>query len=485
MVPMGFCLGGFMVFWLSFDLLGQVGTLQQRGLGFGDVAWYYCLEAPEMLSTVLPVGFLLALLYALTQHARHNEVTAIRAAGVGMARLCVPYLGVGLALVVFLHAMAEHVAPRCRVLQERMLLGAAANAKEGVWRERIDVENVADRRLWNVGAFNEVSGEMRRPRVRLWIGPGARQAWMARTVAWTNGAWRAAGVSESMQRSATDPAPMVAPRPSTDFPPPGEGPGRLPWKGEPWTVLVPVPTWVTNAGVRTNILVATPQVWRTNLVATGPSGEAWRAAAMDPSGSWLADVRVEVPAPPGAWRLVMGDEARWQGEAWVFARVTEYLFRGAKDGEPMLATFPEIVLAEASETPDLFRSEIRVNSLRRGRALRRPELTLREIDAYRRIHPEVPADLRATLETQWHARWAAPWTCLVVVFIAVPFGVTPGRRNLFYGVAGSIGLAFVYFVLQRLGFAMGQSGELPGWAAAWIPNAAFAIAGAWLTSRIR
>ena len=483
---MGFCLGGFMVFWLSFDLLGQVGNLQQRGLGAREVAWYYCLEVPEMLSTVLPVGFLLALLYALTQHARHNEITAIRAAGVGMWRLCLPYLGVGLLMVAFLHAMAEHVAPRCRALQERVLLGSAQVATEGVWRERVDVENAADRRVWNVGAFNEATGEMRRPRVRLWLGLGSRQAWTARSVTWTNGSWRAIGVTESLQRSPSDASPVLAPRPASDFPPPGDGPGQLRWKGDPWTVWVPTPTWITNAaGSRTNMLVPMAQSWTTNATATGPGGEAWHAAAVNPSGTWLGGVRVERPAPAGAWRLVTGNTARWNGKAWVFLQVTEYLFRGAKDGEPMLATLPELEVAEATEPPDLFRSEIRVNSLRRGRALRRPELTLGEIDEYRRIHPDIPVDLRATLETQWHARWAAPWTCLVVVLIAVPFGVVPGRRNLFYGVAGSIGLAFVYFVVQRLGFAMGQSGEVPPWAAAWAPNAAFALAGAWLTSRIR
>ena len=35
---------------------------------------------PELLLTVLPVGLLLALLYALTNHARHHELTAMRAA---------------------------------------------------------------------------------------------------------------------------------------------------------------------------------------------------------------------------------------------------------------------------------------------------------------------------------------------------------------------------------------------------------------------
>jgi lipopolysaccharide export LptBFGC system permease protein LptF len=486
MVPMGFCLGGFMVFWLSFDLLGQVGTLQQRGLGPKAVAWYYCLGVPDMLSTVLPVGFLLALLYALTQHARHNEITAIRAAGVGMWRLCVPYLAVGIVMVASLHGISEGIAPGCRARQERMLAGAMQASAEGLWRERIDVENIADRRVWNVGAFNEASGEMRRPRVRLWIGPGSRHAWMARSVSWTNGGWRANGVTESLQRSAGDTAPILAPRPSSDFPPPGNAPGQLAWKGTPWVVWVPTATWLTNtAGIRTNVMVPVAQEWTTNAVAAGPAGEAWRAAAIQPSGTWLGDVRMDRETTPGAWRLVMGDAARWNGKAWVFTNVTEYLFRGAKDGEPMLATAPELEVVEATESPELFRSEIRINGLRRGRGLRRPDLTLREIDEYRRIHPNVPSDLRATLDTQWHARWAAPWTCLVVVLIAVPFGVAPGRRNLFYGVAGSIGLAFVYFVLQRLGFAMGQSGEVPGWAAAWAPNAMFGLAGAWMTSRIR
>jgi lipopolysaccharide export LptBFGC system permease protein LptF len=484
MVPMGFCLGGFMVFWLAFDLLAQVGSLQQRGLGIGDVAWYYCLEVPEMLSTVLPVGFLLALLYALTQHSRHNEITAIRAAGVGMWRLCLPYLGMGLLLVALLHVGAEWLAPDCRVLQERLLLGKDV-VRDGVWRERIDVENAAERRVWNIGAFNEATGDMRRPRVRLWIGPGARQAWMARSVSWTNGSWRASGVTESLQRHQSDTRPPVAPRPASDFPSLGKAPGDLAWKGEPWTVWVPVPTWVTNAGVRTNLLVPTAQAWRTNLTATGSDGESWRASAMNPPGTWIGEARVERPAIAGAWRLVVGDEARWNGAAWVFTNVTEYLFRGAKDGEPLLATATSAELEDAAETPDLFRSELRINGLRRGRVLRRPELTLREINEYRRIHPVLPKDLAAALETQWHARWAAPWTCLVVVLIAVPFGVTPGRRNVFYGVAGSIGLAFIYFVLQRVGFAMGQSGEVPGWAAAWIPNAVFAVSGAWMTSRIR
>jgi len=51
-------------------------------------------------------------------------------------------------------------------------------------------------------------------------------------------------------------------------------------------------------------------------------------------------------------------------------------------------------------------------------------------------------------------------------------------------VAGSIGIAFAYFVLQKFGFALGQSGQVPGWAGAWLPNIVFSLVGIVLTSRV-
>jgi len=487
LVPLGFCLGGFFIFWLSFDLIGQISGFQQRGMGPSAIALYYWYELPAMWVTVLPVGLLLALLYALTNHARHNEITAMRAAGIGLWRICVPYLVLGLVFVGVLHVLEERVTPVFRARQAALLLKPSADPERASahWKERIDIENSADRRVWNIGAFNEATGEMRGPRVRLWLGPDAQRVFTAKTLTFTNGVWKASSVVEWMHRTSTDAHPARAPRPSRDFPAPStNATGGLAWSGEEWPLMVAVPTWVTNAGVRTNVWVATRQMWKTNLTARGVGGEIWKASAMDPTGTALHEVRVEGEAAKGGWRLVIGETARRLDERWVFSNVSEYVFRGANDGEPMITTAAEMVLPELTETPELVRSEIRVNGLRRGKTPNRAELTLGEIAEYRRIHPVVRPELVAMLDTGWHARMAAPWTCLVVVLIAVPFSVAPGRRNLFYGVAGSIGIAFAYFVLQRVGFAMGYSGRIPGWIAAWAPNGFFAATGVWLTSRI-
>ncbi|MFN7142040.1 MAG: LptF/LptG family permease, partial [Limisphaerales bacterium] len=66
-----------------------------------------------------------------------------------------------------------------------------------------------------------------------------------------------------------------------------------------------------------------------------------------------------------------------------------------------------------------------------------------------------------------------------------PFGAPSGRRNVFVGVAASIFIAFVYFILFKLGLALGTGGYIPGWVAAWLPNLLFAGAGIFLTLRVR
>jgi lipopolysaccharide export system permease protein len=52
-------------------------------------------------------------------------------------------------------------------------------------------------------------------------------------------------------------------------------------------------------------------------------------------------------------------------------------------------------------------------------------------------------------------------------------------------VAGSIAICFTYFVIQQLGLALGTSGRLPAWLAAWLPNMIFAALGILLTFRIK
>src|SRR6266852_3003948 len=107
MVPFGYCLSGFLVFWISTDLITELDELRKHQLLFNDLVVYYLIKIPEMLVLIVPIALLLALLYALTTHSRHHELTAIRGAGVSLWRLALPYFAVGFVLSLGLFALNE------------------------------------------------------------------------------------------------------------------------------------------------------------------------------------------------------------------------------------------------------------------------------------------------------------------------------------------------------------------------------------------
>src|SRR5205814_557311 len=122
LIPLGYCLSGFLIFCIAFDLFSELRTLQEHKLHGIDIVAYYLVKTPELLVMyyVLPVALLLALLYTLTNHARHHEITAIRAAGVSLWRLCLPYLAVGFFASLFLFALNELWVPDSAEATERL-----------------------------------------------------------------------------------------------------------------------------------------------------------------------------------------------------------------------------------------------------------------------------------------------------------------------------------------------------------------------------
>ena len=87
LVPLFYCLVGFQIFWLAFDLFGNLQAYQDHNLDWRKIIEITLLRVPNFLNTVLPIALLLALLYTLTNLVRHNELTAMRSAGVSLARI--------------------------------------------------------------------------------------------------------------------------------------------------------------------------------------------------------------------------------------------------------------------------------------------------------------------------------------------------------------------------------------------------------------
>jgi lipopolysaccharide export system permease protein len=363
LIPLGYCLSGFLLFWISSDMLRALGDFQMRGLQARDVVEYYLVMLPEFLVLVLPIALLLALLYALTNHARHQEITAIRAAGVSLWRLSLPYFGVGLLASLALFAINEFWAPNSNDQAEAILNRHTAPNPRALGRDEyrnLYFENTRDGRLWRIGVFNKVTGDMNEVGVY-----------------------------------------------------PAERDGSKPW-----------------------------------------------------------ELRAET--------------ARWTNGVWVFYTALA-LKEAAETNSPPVPVLRtnELAVPEFKETPEEIKSEIMIREGMSLRAAKKADVPIKDILNYVRLHPQLSHSDWCWLETKLAGRLAAPWTCLVVVLIAIPFGAAGGRRNVYVGVASSIAICFIYFVLQQLGLALGTSGRLSPWLAAWFPNLSFGLVGSWLTSRIR
>ncbi|MFA6543129.1 MAG: LptF/LptG family permease [Limisphaerales bacterium] len=361
MVPLLFCLGKFFIIFIAADLMNELPMLQGRGLNGWDVTEYYVCKTPELLANVLPMGLLLAVLYALAQHGKHHELVAIRAAGVSLWRLSAPYLAVGLACSAALFVAGEIIGPRAEEAKEDVLNRYQTRLEQQTelqWHRQLSFNNDVAGRAWKIAAYGLLSHEM----------------------------------------------------------------------------------------LRVNV-------------------------------EWTGRDRVR--------RVLFADRGSYTDGVWQFTNVLLYVYNTPNQEFPTRTQTNHITFPEFDETPRLIRSEIKVSSLSALRAAKKLRFTLMEILDYQRLHPHLTGSKADVLKTQFHGRLAAPLTCLVVVLLALPFGVAPGRRNVAVGVGVSIGIGFAFFVLARLSLVLGTGGHVPGWLAGWAPNVIFAAVGITLTQRLR
>ncbi len=81
-------------------------------------------------------------------------------------------------------------------------------------------------------------------------------------------------------------------------------------------------------------------------------------------------------------------------------------------------------------------------------------------------------------EVKYHTRFSVPAACIVFALVGPVFAVMFSRSGAFVGVLLSIVIVMLYynvFIVSTEVF--GKSGMLPPWAAAWLPNIIFALAG--------
>ncbi|MGB0273402.1 MAG: LptF/LptG family permease [Opitutales bacterium] len=335
------------------SMLDSLPDLLAANASLAQIGFFFALSLPTYLPAILPIAFLVSLLFALGNLHRNYEIIAMRAAGQSLLQISRPLWGVGLlfsALLLYLTAsVVPNAVERSRTFYENLDYASR--------EARLDARQVG--LIYNLGFDNREEG-------RLWM--------MNR---FSERAWLAMGVTVHLRTAA----------------------GR----------------------------------------------ELQRISA---SEAYFDDTQ-------GYWVFVNGRELSFDPES----------------GDPLRTqSFREKAFTEFTEDP----------SLMLGLHKKPRELSLNEL---RRIIQAVPPEENPAAMaylTRYFSLLASPFSCLVIVGIAVPFAVSGVRANPMVGISKCIGYFVLFYVLISCATILGEREVLPAWLAAWLPNLSMLGIAVWL-----
>ena len=90
--PLVFALSALTSLLLLNYIAKQFDKLVGKGLGWGVIGEFFLLSIPFTVAMTLPMAVLVSTLYAFSRLAAENEVTALKASGVSLARVMIPVL---------------------------------------------------------------------------------------------------------------------------------------------------------------------------------------------------------------------------------------------------------------------------------------------------------------------------------------------------------------------------------------------------------
>jgi lipopolysaccharide export system permease protein len=207
LLALSVCFSAFLMLWISIDLINELHGFQENKMRGGDILAYYFYKTPEFLPLAIPMALLIALLYALTNHARHNEITAIRAAGVSLWRISLPYFSVAILCGAALFVLNEFVAPVASEMAEDVKtqhIRTRQGAENRLIKKNRDFTNSRDGRKWHIAVYNIQTRQMSGVNVDWTLPDGTVRSIFADRGVYTNHMWTFHQVRESRRLPGLD-----------------------------------------------------------------------------------------------------------------------------------------------------------------------------------------------------------------------------------------------------------------------------------------
>lgn len=110
--PFIYCLSTFLVLITVIDLFENLDVIIKNHVPIMTLIKYYLLLLPSFTVQVSPIAVLMASVYILGQLSKFNEISAMRACGINLFRIIVPFLCLGFFVSLAIIALNETVVPQ-------------------------------------------------------------------------------------------------------------------------------------------------------------------------------------------------------------------------------------------------------------------------------------------------------------------------------------------------------------------------------------
>ena len=192
---------------------------------------------------------------------------------------------------------------------------------------------------------------------------------------------------------------------------------------------------------------------RTWLV--GRDGDIYHYTRFDSQQQTIQNLAIFRPAK-GSWELesqLFTPTARFAGGQWTGANGWQQDFTG----RAQWTAFPQRTLP--LEAPDYFETEQPIAEM----------MTVPELKRF--IDEQAASGINVVpLTIDLQKKLAFPLVTVVMTLLAVPFGMTTGKRGTLYGIGIGIVMALTYYMVGNAFAAIGKAGMLDPILAGWAPN---------------
>lgn len=107
-----FAVVAFVIIYITVNIFEEIDNFIDHDARLFDIAQYYIYSLPFVLTYVVPVSLLLGTVFAMGVLARRNELTALLASGVSLARVARPIFVVSILVALFSIYFNDHIVSR-------------------------------------------------------------------------------------------------------------------------------------------------------------------------------------------------------------------------------------------------------------------------------------------------------------------------------------------------------------------------------------